>query len=121
MAKRDVKRCAFCRGEEGEGRPMLSLSAELNICFPCIERLNDLMFRSEPKGDLAAEHVLQLISETHPELVAQTGKDIDSTLPVQECAQDELPTPEELHKKLNAYVIGQEHAKRTLCVAVYNH
>ena len=121
MAKRDVKRCAFCRGEEGEGRPMLSLSAELNICFPCIKRLNDLMFRSEPKGDLAAEHVLQLISETHPELVAQTGKDIDSTLPVQECAQDELPTPEELHKKLNAYVIGQEHAKRTLCVAVYNH
>ena len=33
----------------------------------------------------------------------------------------ELPTPEEIHKKLNEYVIGQEEAKRILSVAVYNH
>ena len=35
--------------------------------------------------------------------------------------QDELPTPEQMHQMLDAYVIGQERAKRTLCVAVYNH
>lgn len=33
----------------------------------------------------------------------------------------ELPTPEEIHKKLNEYVIGQDDAKRILSVAVYNH
>ena len=32
-----------------------------------------------------------------------------------------LPTPSELHKKLDDYVIGQDVAKRTLSVAVYNH
>lgn len=33
----------------------------------------------------------------------------------------ELPTPQEIHKFLNDYVIGQERAKKILSVAVYNH
>ena len=32
-----------------------------------------------------------------------------------------LPTPSEIYKFLNEYVIGQDNAKRTLAVAVYNH
>ncbi|OQX60163.1 ATP-dependent Clp protease ATP-binding subunit ClpX [candidate division KSB1 bacterium] len=32
-----------------------------------------------------------------------------------------LPTPTQIKKKLDEYVIGQEHAKKTLAVAVYNH
>ncbi|MGH3857539.1 MAG: ATP-dependent Clp protease ATP-binding subunit ClpX [Pseudonocardiaceae bacterium] len=34
---------------------------------------------------------------------------------------DELPKPSEIHEFLEAYVIGQDDAKRTLSVAVYNH
>ncbi|MDQ3900989.1 MAG: ATP-dependent Clp protease ATP-binding subunit ClpX, partial [Actinomycetota bacterium] len=34
---------------------------------------------------------------------------------------DELPKPSEIHDFLEAYVIGQDAAKRTLSVAVYNH
>jgi len=33
----------------------------------------------------------------------------------------ELPTPSEIKVNLDSYVIGQEPAKRTLAVAVYNH
>ncbi|WP_299956618.1 ATP-dependent Clp protease ATP-binding subunit ClpX [uncultured Modestobacter sp.] len=34
---------------------------------------------------------------------------------------DELPKPKEIHDFLEQYVIGQDQAKRTLAVAVYNH
>ena len=33
----------------------------------------------------------------------------------------ELPKPQEIYSFLNDYIIGQEHAKRILSVAVYNH
>ncbi len=32
-----------------------------------------------------------------------------------------LPSPQEIKKVLDSYVIGQEDAKKTLAVAVYNH
>ncbi len=34
---------------------------------------------------------------------------------------DNLPKPDEIYQALNEYVVGQEEAKRTLSVAVYNH
>lgn len=34
---------------------------------------------------------------------------------------DKLPSPQEIKKVLDSYVIGQEDAKKTLAVAVYNH
>ena len=34
---------------------------------------------------------------------------------------DSLPTPHQIRENLDQYVIGQDHAKKTLAVAVYNH
>ena len=39
----------------------------------------------------------------------------------EELEEGKLLTPAEIHDLLNQYVIGQEHAKKTLSVAVHNH
>ena len=39
----------------------------------------------------------------------------------QEASEEKLPVPEEIKSILDEYVIGQESAKKTLAVAVYNH
>ena len=39
----------------------------------------------------------------------------------QEDGDDSLPTPHQIRDNLDQYVIGQDHAKKTLAVAVYNH
>ena len=36
-------------------------------------------------------------------------------------AKSDLPTPQEIAELLNQYVIGQDHAKKVLSVAVHNH
>ena len=38
-----------------------------------------------------------------------------------EFSLDALPKPQEIFDFLNEFVVGQENAKRTLAVAVYNH
>ena len=119
MAKQHDKICHLCAQKQAANRPMLTLG-ELNICFPCIENLDYHMFVSN-MGDIAADRVLSLIRGTHPELLPKDDAEGDPVLEVETKAQDELPTPEEMHRQLDNYVIGQDYAKRTLCVAVYNH
>ena len=47
------------------------------------------------------------------------GEDVDLITPASDIGQ--IPTPAEMKAVLDEYVIGQDRAKRTLCVAVYNH
>ena len=91
------------------------------VCFQCVEMLAGMMFTSE-MGDVAADRFINMIRVTHPEMIPQDEAD-ESTpqLEIETMDKDKLPTPAQLHDQLNKYVIGQDLAKRTLCVAVYNH
>ena len=56
-------------------------------------------------------------------IVPQVGKRVDAEVEVGPVLRKDgsLPTPKEIYEALGEYVIGQEEAKRTLAVAVYNH
>ncbi|MDY6082946.1 MAG: ATP-dependent Clp protease ATP-binding subunit ClpX [Actinomycetaceae bacterium] len=61
------------------------------ICNECVELCNEILANQMPKDDGAGINF------------------------------DNLPTPHEIADFLSSYVIGQDSAKRTLAVAVYNH
>ncbi len=62
-------------------------------------------------GVYICDECIDLCNEIIEEELAETG----------EFSFDELPKPSEIYDFLNGYVVGQEQAKKTLAVAVYNH
>ena len=83
--------CSFCGKSQHEVKKLIA-GPSVFICDECIELCNDII-RDEVPAD-AAE--------------ARTSK-------------SDLPIPTEIKSILDQYVIGQDAAKRTLAVAVYNH
>jgi ATP-dependent Clp protease ATP-binding subunit ClpX len=83
--------CSFCGKSQHEVKKLIA-GPSVFICDECIELCNDII-RDEVPADSAA---------------ARAGK-------------SDLPVPTEIKASLDQYVIGQDAAKRTLAVAVYNH
>jgi ATP-dependent Clp protease ATP-binding subunit ClpX len=83
--------CSFCGKSQHEVKKLIA-GPSVFICDECIELCNDII-RDEVPADGAA------------------GK----------AQRSDLPVPGEIKSILDQYVIGQDVAKRTLSVAVYNH
>lgn len=94
MAFEKEPHCSFCGKKRSEVDQLVE-GTEGFICNECIEESYNLLNGEEEP----------LIDENHDE----------------QKFFDKVPTPHELHAHLNDYVIGQEHAKKVLAVAVYNH
>lgn len=94
MAFEKEPHCSFCGKKRSEVDQLVE-GTEGFICNECIEESYNLLNGEEEP----------LIDENHDE----------------QKFFDKVPTPHELHAHLNDYVIGQEHAKKVLSVAVYNH
>src|SRR3954452_5374821 len=62
-------------------------------------------------GVYTCDECIDLNNEIIEEELAETS----------EFSFDELPKPNEIYEFLNGYVVGQDQAKKTLAVAVYNH
>ena len=85
-------RCSFCGKRENEVRRMLQ-GPGARICDQCVQLCMSLL--EEELGDNAGEPPVEL--------------------------PEHLPTPKEIRKVLDQYVIGQDSEKIARSVAVYNH
>ena len=86
-------RCSFCNKSEDQVRKLIAGPEGVFICDECIG----------------------ICAEIMEEELAQYGPEDDFDTDIN------LLKPEEIHKILDDYVIGQEDAKKALSVAVYNH
>ena len=95
MSKKQQKQCNFCgRSEEETGGLLEGMNS--HICPECIYRGHHLLEELSSKEATAAEEAAQ--------------EDFKN-----------IPRPREIKEFLDAYVVGQDEAKRYLSVAVYNH
>ncbi|HIQ27345.1 MAG TPA: ATP-dependent Clp protease ATP-binding subunit ClpX [Sulfurovum sp.] len=86
-----TKVCSFCEAQESEENPLIA-GESAYICSNCVISAYKILFGDEDQEEIST------LEET------QT-----------------LYTPKEINALLDEYVIGQEKAKKTLSVAVYNH
>ena len=86
-----TKACSFCEAQESEENPLIA-GENAYICSNCVVSAYKILFGEEEQED------------TQHSAMAHT-----------------LYTPKEINNMLSEYVIGQEQAKKTLSVAVYNH
>ncbi|MBT3228176.1 MAG: ATP-dependent Clp protease ATP-binding subunit ClpX [Candidatus Marinimicrobia bacterium] len=95
MAKhKQEKSCSFCGRPQEETGLLIAGPTGSNICGRCID------------------HAQQIVKDENPE--PDTSFSLFNSL-------DDIPKPIEIKSHLDAYVIGQEQAKRAVSVAVYNH
>ena len=84
--------CSFCGKSASEVRQIVAGPSGIYICNECVDLAKNIM-----SEELTVDQTV-----TKPITLA-------------------LPTPHEIVTELNDYVIGQDDAKKTLAVAVYNH
>jgi ATP-dependent Clp protease ATP-binding subunit ClpX len=91
--RRDPERCSFCAKSRRQVESLIAGPPGIFICNECVTLCNSILV-AEKNG----------------------GKDRLNGLTLAT-----LPSPSNLKKVLDEHVVGQEQAKRVLCVAVHNH
>jgi ATP-dependent Clp protease ATP-binding subunit ClpX len=97
-----VERCTFCEKSRHHVQSLISGPPGVYICNECIEICNTILKEEDRKQK-------------------GTGGSSSPTFVKDLVLKDKVPTPEQIHRRLSEYVIGQERAKKVLSVAVYGH
>ena len=95
-----LERCTFCEKSRHHVQSLISGPPGIYICNECIEICNTILKEEDRK---------------------QSGDAAPATFVKDLVLKDKVPSPDAIVERLGEYVVGQEHAKKVLAVAVYGH
>lgn len=87
----NIQVCSFCKRSQEEVNRLIAGPDQVFICDECVDLCRDIL------------------------------NEDTSTSSATEFKSSRIPSPKEIYKQLNEWVVGQDHAKKVLSVAVYNH
>lgn len=99
-----LERCSFCGKTRRMVESLIAGPPGVYICNECIDLCNTILNEENRRAGPVVQDV-----------TVREGGEETSVLP------ERLPTPAEIKAELDRHVIGQDHAKRVMSVAVYNH
>jgi ATP-dependent Clp protease ATP-binding subunit ClpX len=112
MAKFDAHlKCSFCGKSQEQVRKLIA-GPGVYICDECIDLCNEIL-----DEELAEGHGSGGRSAPEPSRSKAPPKKAPKPAPT----LAEIPKPQEIKAFLDRQVVGQDEAKKTLSVAVYNH
>lgn len=120
------KYCSICNRSESVAGNIVELPNNMNVCDDCMKRSFDMM--SDSNFDLG-----KLLN--NPNVKFMNVSDLGAAIPKQNKVKkkkkseelkplfslSDIPAPHKLKEQLDSFVMGQDKAKKALCVAVYNH
>lgn len=107
MASDRAEHCSFCGKPAAQAGKLIAGPAGVGICDACVTTCGRLLERERTKEGKPSATAEGPALQEAPQKTALT--------PVK------LIAPATLRHELDAHVIGQDHAKKVLSVAVYNH
>ena len=127
------KICYMCRRPESKAGKMVEMPGNISVCTDCMQKTFDTMNHAGfPIGDMGNFGNMPNISMINladlqnmsampksQKLKKKKAKEEKKAKP--ELDIKSIPAPHKIKASLDEYVVGQEHAKKVMSVAVYNH
>ncbi|MDO5156051.1 MAG: ATP-dependent Clp protease ATP-binding subunit ClpX [Eubacteriales bacterium] len=119
--------CYLCRRPESKVGKLIYMPNDIKICQGCMQKTfdsfagNGMQFMDLSNMPNLNMNQFMPVDDIPKRQKVKRKKEKKDTQEMPEMTLSSIPAPHEMKAKLDEYVIGQEHAKKVISVAVYNH